>query len=292
MRNDGSTAAPDTWSVYLAIANADATVAAATAKGSNVIVPAMPVGELGTMAVVTDPGNAAHRHVAARHAQGLRHRTTRSTRPAWFELHTRAYDASVAFYRDVFGWDTHTRERRARVPLHDARRGRRPARRHHGRARPSCRRTRPRRGRSTSVSTTPTRRCARSSSLGGTVIRARGGHAVRTVGGRPDPTGARVQAHFRRLRPFGTRGWPDAKERPHMTGTTSVDPAAAELGFEQYRRRADRVLLPNARLRHSRPTTRCRRRWCARGAASTGSRVGLRCVRGCTASRATCASTC
>ncbi len=28
--------------------------------------------------------------------------------PAWFELHTRAYDSSVAFYRDVFGWDTFT----------------------------------------------------------------------------------------------------------------------------------------------------------------------------------------
>ena len=28
--------------------------------------------------------------------------------PAWFELHTRDYDASVAFYRDVFKWDTHT----------------------------------------------------------------------------------------------------------------------------------------------------------------------------------------
>jgi uncharacterized protein len=27
---------------------------------------------------------------------------------AWFELHTRAYDDSVAFYRDVFGWDAHT----------------------------------------------------------------------------------------------------------------------------------------------------------------------------------------
>ena len=28
--------------------------------------------------------------------------------PGWFELHTRDYDASVVFYRDVFGWDTHT----------------------------------------------------------------------------------------------------------------------------------------------------------------------------------------
>jgi predicted enzyme related to lactoylglutathione lyase len=27
--------------------------------------------------------------------------------PAWFELHTRDYDATVRFYRDVFRWDTH-----------------------------------------------------------------------------------------------------------------------------------------------------------------------------------------
>ena len=27
--------------------------------------------------------------------------------PAWFELHTDAYDQTVAFYREVFGWDTH-----------------------------------------------------------------------------------------------------------------------------------------------------------------------------------------
>jgi predicted enzyme related to lactoylglutathione lyase len=27
--------------------------------------------------------------------------------PSWFELHTRDYQASVGFYRNVFGWDTH-----------------------------------------------------------------------------------------------------------------------------------------------------------------------------------------
>src|SRR4029453_1005115 len=28
--------------------------------------------------------------------------------PSWFELHTKQYDAALAFYREVFRWDTHT----------------------------------------------------------------------------------------------------------------------------------------------------------------------------------------
>ena len=28
--------------------------------------------------------------------------------PCWFELHTREYQPTVDFYRDVFGWDMHT----------------------------------------------------------------------------------------------------------------------------------------------------------------------------------------
>jgi predicted enzyme related to lactoylglutathione lyase len=107
MRNDGATGAPDTWSVYLWSADAKATLDAAAAHGSNVIVPAMDVMELGTMAVVTDPGGATigvwqpglHKGFGVVGEPGT---------PGWFELHTRNYDASVAFYRDVFGWDTHT----------------------------------------------------------------------------------------------------------------------------------------------------------------------------------------
>ena len=44
--------------------------------------------------------------------------------------------------------------------------------------------------------------------------------------------------------------------------------------------------------RSSKPTTRSRRRWCARGARSTASRDAPRCARGCTGSRRTSASTC
>ncbi len=97
---------PDVWSVYLATDDAKATVDAAAAHGGQVIVPAMDVHELGTMAVVTDPGGAAvgmwqpglHTGVNVLVEPGA---------PHWFELHTRDFAASVDFYRDVFGWDVH-----------------------------------------------------------------------------------------------------------------------------------------------------------------------------------------
>jgi predicted enzyme related to lactoylglutathione lyase len=106
MRNDGQSGTPDAWSVYLASDDAKATVDAAATRGSQVIVPAMEVMALGTMAVVTDPGGATigiwqpglHRGFGVVGEPGA---------PSWFELHTRSYDAVVPFYRDVFGWDTH-----------------------------------------------------------------------------------------------------------------------------------------------------------------------------------------
>lgn len=107
MRNDGSMGTPDAWSVYLAVDDAQATVDAALAHGGQVHVPAMAVMELGTMAVVADPGDASigiwqpglHRGFGVLAEPGA---------PAWFELHTRHYDAVVPFYRQVFGWDAHT----------------------------------------------------------------------------------------------------------------------------------------------------------------------------------------
>jgi uncharacterized protein len=82
-------------------------VARATAHGGGVIVPAMALADLGTMAVITDAGGAAigmwqpgtHRGIGVLGEPGA---------PAWFELHTRSYAASVQFYKDVFGWDAHT----------------------------------------------------------------------------------------------------------------------------------------------------------------------------------------
>ncbi len=96
----------DVWSVYLATDDAGKTLESAAAGGGQVLAPAMAVGDLGTMAVVTDSGGAGigiwqpglHKGFGVYGAAGT---------PSWFELHTRDYQAAVGFYRDVFGWDTH-----------------------------------------------------------------------------------------------------------------------------------------------------------------------------------------
>jgi predicted enzyme related to lactoylglutathione lyase len=107
MRNDGQSGQPDAWSVYLAVDDAQATVDAAVAKGGQVVVPAVDVLELGRMAVLVDAGGAAVGIWQPKLHQGFGVYDEPGA-PSWFELHTRDYDASVAFYRDVFGWDTRT----------------------------------------------------------------------------------------------------------------------------------------------------------------------------------------
>jgi predicted enzyme related to lactoylglutathione lyase len=106
MRNGGESGMPDVWSVYLAVIDAAASVGTATAHGGAVIVPAMDVMELGRMAVLVDPGQAAIGVWQPGLHQGFG-LLAEPGAPAWFELHTRDYEASVAFYRDVFAWDTH-----------------------------------------------------------------------------------------------------------------------------------------------------------------------------------------
>jgi predicted enzyme related to lactoylglutathione lyase len=95
------------WSIYLATDDAEKTLETAAANGGQVHVPAMAVGDLGTMAFVGDPGWAgigvwqpgAHKGFGIFGEAGT---------PSWFELHTRDYDASLTFYREVFRWETQT----------------------------------------------------------------------------------------------------------------------------------------------------------------------------------------
>jgi predicted enzyme related to lactoylglutathione lyase len=107
MARDPGNPMPDTWSVHLATDDAAKTLEVALSHGGRVLIEPMHVGELGTMAAVIDPGGAVigvwkpglHKGFGVLGEPGA---------PSWFELHTRDYEASVAFYRDVFGWDAQT----------------------------------------------------------------------------------------------------------------------------------------------------------------------------------------
>ena len=97
---------PDVWSVYLATDDIQKTLDTAAASGGQVHVQAMPVGELGTMAFVGDPGGAGIGVWQPGSHQGFGIYDETGA-PSWFELHTRDYQATVDFYRTVFGVDTH-----------------------------------------------------------------------------------------------------------------------------------------------------------------------------------------
>ncbi|MGQ0466086.1 MAG: VOC family protein [Sporichthyaceae bacterium] len=90
------------WGVYLGVADADATVARVKANGGSVIADSMPVGELGTMAVLVDSAQAVFGiWQPGLHRGGV---VGVDGAPCHFELHTRNYDAATAFYRDALGW--------------------------------------------------------------------------------------------------------------------------------------------------------------------------------------------
>jgi predicted enzyme related to lactoylglutathione lyase len=106
MANAGQTGVPDAWSTYLAVDDARATTDRALANGGQVIVEPMEVPQLGTMAVITDAGGAVIGMWQPALHTGFQVLAEPGA-PSWFELHTREYDKSVAFYREVFGWHTH-----------------------------------------------------------------------------------------------------------------------------------------------------------------------------------------
>jgi uncharacterized protein len=106
MANSGEEGYPDAWTIYLNTDDADRTAGDAAAKGGEVDLEPMDISENGRMAIVRDPGQAVVGVWQAGAVKGFEIRNEPGA-AAWFELHTREYDKSVDFYRDVFGWDAH-----------------------------------------------------------------------------------------------------------------------------------------------------------------------------------------
>lgn len=107
MRNDGEAGYPDGWGIHLMTDDVEATAKAVPENGGTVEFEPMTVGENGRSTMLKDPGGAMLGAWQPGTQKGFEVTGEPGT-PAWFELHTRDYDKSVSFYRDVFGWDAHT----------------------------------------------------------------------------------------------------------------------------------------------------------------------------------------
>lgn len=97
-------ACTDVWTVYLASDDAERTCADVVAAGGSVHAPAMPVHDLGSMAVVADPSGAPFGIWQAGTHPGLL-TFGEPGYASWFELLTRDYAATVKFCTTVFGWE-------------------------------------------------------------------------------------------------------------------------------------------------------------------------------------------
>jgi len=96
----------DVWGTYLVTHRAGDAIEKAVAHGASVRVPAMPVADLGTQAVLDDVTGARIGLWQPESFSGFGAiGTGRHGSPLYFELHTRDYSGAVAFYRDAFGWD-------------------------------------------------------------------------------------------------------------------------------------------------------------------------------------------
>jgi uncharacterized protein len=105
MGDMGEAKADNTWKIYLSVDDIEKTVAAAEAASAQVIVPIMPVADLGTQAVLIDPTGAV---IGAWQPGTFPGFTVldEAGAPTWSELFTRDFSTAVDFYRSVFHWDT------------------------------------------------------------------------------------------------------------------------------------------------------------------------------------------
>jgi uncharacterized protein len=91
------------WTTYISTADIAATADAASAAGGQIISPPVQVGDLGSMALVSDPSGA----VFGLWQPGSHIGFTKYNEPGtvtWDEHHSKNFAASTAFYESVFGW--------------------------------------------------------------------------------------------------------------------------------------------------------------------------------------------
>lgn len=99
----GMEQAPSVWTTYLAVADADKTVAKVSEAGGQVLMPPGDVGDAGRMAVVADPTGAVFSLWQAKENIGLQNVNVPGT-VVWNEGMSRDFDRAKTFYSEVFGY--------------------------------------------------------------------------------------------------------------------------------------------------------------------------------------------
>ena len=106
MENEADWAVTDGWSTYLRSDDVAGIAAAARQHGGAVLMEPMDVSPNGSFVIVRDAGGAVVSGWQPGTESGFGVLGEAGS-PVHFELHTRAFDAAVAFYRAVFGWGDH-----------------------------------------------------------------------------------------------------------------------------------------------------------------------------------------
>jgi predicted enzyme related to lactoylglutathione lyase len=105
MGDMGDMKANNTWKVYLHTDDADRVVKEVTSQGGEVQGPAMPVADLGTQAVFTDPTGAPLGTWQPGTFPGFLVLGEHGA-PSWFELVTNDFAKALDFYQSCFRWET------------------------------------------------------------------------------------------------------------------------------------------------------------------------------------------
>jgi uncharacterized protein len=95
------------WVGYIAVDDADASVAAIAARGGSELMPAMDLEGVGRMAMVADPQGAVFyvmKDTSDRPSHAFAAEAPQAGHCAWNELSTSDPEAAKRFYGELFGW--------------------------------------------------------------------------------------------------------------------------------------------------------------------------------------------
>ncbi len=94
-----------TWLMYAGVRDVDASVAAITAAGGQLHVPAFDIPGVGRIAMVADPQGAPFYVMrGASDGASTAYAPDKVGHGAWHEMHAADGPAATAFYADLFGW--------------------------------------------------------------------------------------------------------------------------------------------------------------------------------------------